>query len=89
MKNCYLRNPHLSSLRKCILIPAKLFLFQLLSNLQYFYNPSHPDPRGREKINLNVIFTLLCGALKGFMKVLKTFIQPFAVKLNCYLNTTS
>ena len=89
MKNCCLKNPHLSSLRKVILIPTKLFLLQLLSNLQYFYNPSHPDPGGREKINLNVIFTLLCGALKGFMKVLKTFIQPFAVKLNCYLNTTS
>ena len=29
------------------------------------------------KIELNFIFTLLCGASKGFMKAFKAFIKPF------------
>ena len=29
------------------------------------------------KINLNFIFTLLCGASKGFRKAFKAFIKPF------------
>ena len=49
------------------------------------FNSSFPDPGRREKIescikikiNLIVIFTLLCGASKGFMKALKTFIKRF------------
>ena len=31
----------------------------------------------KTKINLNLIFTLLCGASIGFMKAFKTFIKPF------------
>ena len=43
------------------------------------------------------IFTLLCGASKGFMKALKAFIKPFKVQqrsmkikiyVNFYFNTT-
>ena len=41
------------------------------------FNPYRPDPGRGEKINLNFIFTLLCGASKGFMKTLKAFIKPF------------
>ena len=43
-------------------------------------NPSSPDPRRREKINLNFIVTLvtlLCGTSKGFIKDLKAVIKPF------------
>ena len=36
-----------------------------------------PNPGQKEKINWNFIFTLLCGAAKGFMKALKAFIKPF------------
>ena len=32
------------------------------------FNPAHPYPGQKEKINLNFNFTLLCGASKGFMK---------------------
>ena len=39
-------------------------------------NPFRPNPRRRDKTNLNFIFTLLCGASKGFMKG-KAFIKPF------------
>ena len=39
-------------------------------------NPFRPNPRRRGKTNLNFIFTLLCGASKGFMKG-KAFIKPF------------
>ena len=31
----------------------------------------HPDPGQKEKTNLKIIFTLLCGASKSFMKALK------------------
>ena len=41
-----------------------------------YVNPSHPDLGRREKYNLSIIFTLLCGASIGFMKVLKVFINP-------------
>ena len=40
-----------------------------------FINPSSPNP-GRRK-NIILIFTLLCGASKGFMKAFKAFIKPF------------
>ena len=42
-----------------------------------FINPSRPDPGRREKINLIFLFTLLCGASKGFMKAFKAFTKPF------------
>ena len=29
------------------------------------FNPSRPNPGQREKIKLNIYFTLLCGASKG------------------------
>ena len=35
------------------------------------FNPSLPNPGQREKNKLNFIFTLFCGASKGFMKALK------------------
>ena len=41
-----------------------------------YFNFARPDPRRKEKTNLNFIFTLFCGASKGFMNVLKTFIKP-------------
>ena len=46
-------------------------------------NPSCLDPRPREKINLNFFFTLLFGASKGFMKVLKVFIKLFVAPKKC------
>ena len=41
----------------------------------------------KEKLSKILIFTLLCGASKGFMKALKAFIKPFqapqrTVKIN-------
>ena len=44
--------------------------------IKKFFNPSL-NPRRRQKINLHFFFTLHCGASKGFMKALKTFIKPF------------
>ena len=50
-----------------------------------------------KKLTEIFIFTLLCGALKGFMKALKTLIKPFEaprkrvklkILLNFYFNTT-
>ena len=41
------------------------------------FNLSRPNSEQKENIKLNFIFTLLCGASKGFMKVLKAFIKPF------------
>ena len=38
-------------------------------------NPSRFDPGQREQINLFFIFTLLCGASRGFMEALKVLIQ--------------
>ena len=35
------------------------------------FNPFRPNPGQREKINL--IFTILCGASKGFMEAFKAF----------------
>ena len=40
-------------------------------------NPSHPNPRQREKTNLVSFFTLICGTSKGFVNVFKTFTKPF------------
>ena len=60
-------------------------------------NPSRPNPGRREKISEIFIFTLLCGASKGFMKAFKAYIKPFEapqrsvkikIKLNFYINTT-
>ena len=45
-------------------------------SLRDIFNPSHPNPGWREKINLDFFFTLLCGAWKGFMRALKAFIKP-------------
>ena len=44
-----------------------------------------------KKLSSIFIFTLLCGALKGFMKALKAFIKPFeapqrSVKIKIELN---
>ena len=36
-----------------------------------------PLPDEEKKVTLIFIFTLICGASKGFMKVLKAFIKPF------------
>ena len=36
-----------------------------------------PIPDKVKKLSQIFIFTLLCGASKGFMKVLKVFIKPF------------
>ena len=42
------------------------------------FNPSHLDPRFKEKIkNLIFMFVLLFG--KGFMKAIKALIKPFEV----------
>ena len=35
------------------------------------------------KINYIFIFTLLCGATKGFMKAFKVFIKPFKATQRC------
>ena len=36
-----------------------------------------PIPDKEKKLTQILIFTLLCGASKGFMKALKAFIKPF------------
>ena len=36
-----------------------------------------PIPGKERKLTLIFIFTLLCGASKGFMKAFKAFIKPF------------
>ena len=57
--------------------------FTHFMSLVFFYIPwkhhktSRPNPRRKEKINLNFYFALLCCAWKGFMKVFKAFIKPF------------
>ena len=38
-----------------------------------------PIPDKEKKLTSIFIFTLLCGASKGFMKALKAFIKPFEV----------
>ena len=38
-----------------------------------------PVPDKEKKLTSIFIFTLLCGASKGFIKVLKAFIKPFEV----------
>ena len=41
-------------------------------------NPSRVNSGQREKFDLKIfIFTLLCGASKGFLKAFKAFIKPF------------
>ena len=58
---------------------------------------SVPIPDEEKELTLNFIFTLLCGASKGFMKALKAFIKPFKVaqrsvkvkiQVNFYFTTT-
>ena len=61
-------------------------------------NPSRLDPRQRKKNNLkNFVFTLFCGASKGFIKALEAFMKPFEapqrgakikILVNFYFNTT-
>ena len=41
------------------------------------FNPFPSVPGKREKLSESFIFTLLCGASKGFMKALKAFTRPF------------
>ena len=36
-----------------------------------------PIPEEEKQLAKIIIFTLLCGASKGFMKALKAFIKPF------------
>ena len=56
------------------LIIAKLYAFGFdLNRNILFISESYINM----KIKLNFYFTLLCGASKGFMKALKTFIKPF------------
>ena len=45
----------------------------------FHINPSHPNPGRRGKTCEIFVFTLLCGASKGFMKAFKGFktIKPF------------
>ena len=56
-----------------------------------------PIPDKEKKLTQIFIFTLLCGASKGFMKALKAFIKPFEapqrrvkikIYVNFYFNTT-
>ena len=49
-----------------------------------------PIPVGERKLTSLFIFTLLYGASKGFMKVLKAFVKPFevpqeSVKINIFI----
>ena len=53
------------------LTTAPIFLHKNWQNCTNSINPSLPNPRRREKINLNFNFTLLCGASKDFMKAVK------------------
>ena len=46
---------------------------------QNFLTLTAPIPDQEKKLTQIFIFTLLCGALKGFMKALKAFIKPFEV----------
>ena len=45
--------------------------------VQDHFNPPHPDPGRREKINLNFYFNTSLWCLKGFMKGFMAFIKPF------------
>ena len=50
------------------------------SKLLYFLLTfSVPIPAKKKKITLIVIFALLCGASKGFIKAFKAFMKPFEV----------
>ena len=60
-----------------------------LENLLLNHNVPIPDKE--KKLTEIFIFTLLCGASKGFMNALKTFIKPFearqrSVKIKIQLN---
>ena len=41
------------------------------------HNPSRPNPRQRERINLISVFTFICGTSKGFINDFKAFTKPF------------
>ena len=55
---------------------GSIYFFIFISNKVVYFNPSRPNPMRREK-NYIFIFTLLCGASKGFTKALRNFIKPF------------
>ena len=40
------------------------------------FNPSRPDPAGRQKLTSTFIFTVLCGASKALKAFIKTFEAP-------------
>ena len=42
-------------------------------------SPSNPDPGLKEKVNFNFYFQTFVVPQKGFMKVVRTFIEPFEV----------
>ena len=47
-----------------------------LSQIRYLTLPV-PIPDEEKKLTQTFIFTLICGASKVFMKVLRAFIKPF------------
>ena len=70
-------------------VPQKVLLRPLSSPAAF--NSFRPDTGRKEKINLNVYFTLLSGASKGLGKALKAFIKPAeapqrSVKIKIYVN---
>ena len=75
-------------------VPQKVLLRPLSSPAAF--NSFRPDTGRKEKINLNVYFTLLSGASKGLGKALKAFIKPaeapqrsvkIKIHVNFYFNT--
>ena len=61
------------------LMKAVLKILLIHLNDKSVFIPFHPNPGQRKKQYLKIfIFTLLCGASKGFMKALKAFIKLFA-----------
>ena len=54
----------------------KIYDFLMIS-VEIEVNPSHPVQDEEKKLTQIIIFTLLCGASKGFMKALKAFIKSF------------
>ena len=47
------------------------------NRLRIFVDSSRPIPGEEKNLSQIFIFTLLCGASKGFMKTFKAFIKPF------------
>ena len=50
--------------------------YNTIEKLRFILTLPVPIQDEEKKIKLN-IFTLLCGASKGFMRALKVFIKPF------------